>query len=168
MVKIEILSRPNKNDLEAINILLPQLAQRPHFMNMGELKRILKQKSCRVVIARQKIGKRSVIIGIAVVTLVYIPTGLVAVIEDVIVDENFRGLGIGRRLIQKLIDIASAMRAKHISLFTNPTRVAANALYDKMGFFRKETNYYRINLYLPKPASQKQINNLAAQRNDKR
>lgn len=161
---IEILSRPNKNDLECINALLPQIAKRPHFMKMAELARIVNQESCRLAVARKKIGDRHLIVGMAVLTLVYIPTGLIAVVEDVVVDENFRGLGIGRRLIQKLISIASKMKAKHVSLHTNPSRTAANSLYQDMGFFKKETNHYRINLYLPKPASQKEIKKLLARR----
>ena len=67
---IEILRRPTKNDLEDINALLPQLAQRPHFMNMRELKKMLGQKSCRLAVARRAIGGRSAIVGMATITLV--------------------------------------------------------------------------------------------------
>ena len=164
MTKIEILSRPTKNDLEDVNALLPQLAKRPHFMNIGEFKRIAGQKACRLAVARREIGTRSMIVGMATLTLVYIPTGLIAVIEDVVVDGNFRRLGIGKKLTQKLINIASKLKAKHISLSTNPARLAANAMYKKMGFLKKETNCYRINLYLPKPASQREIKKMIAKR----
>lgn len=158
------MSRPNNQDREDINALLPQIAARPHFLTRGELARIVGQKSCRLVVARSNIGARSSIIGMATLTLVYIPTGLVAVVEDVVVDERFRGLGIGRKLTEKLVAIASAIKAKHISLSTNPARVAANTLYQSMGFFKKETNYYRLNLHLPKPASQREIKKLITKR----
>jgi len=164
MLKIEILSRPTKQDLEDINALLPQIAKQPHFLTLKELSMIIGQKSCRLVVARRKVNTKFMIVGMATVTLIYIPTGLIAVVEDVVVDENFRGLGIGKKLTQKLITIASERKAKHISLFTNPSRKAANAMYQKMGFFKKETNYYRINLYLPKPASQKEIKRLITKR----
>lgn len=156
-IKIEILTRPTGKDLADINILLTQIAAQPHFLSVRELKRITSQKSCRLVVVRTRVGQRFTIVGMASLTLVYIPTGLIAVVEDVVVDEDFRGRGLGTKLTRKLIDIASWMKAKHIGLYTNPARAAANAMYQKMGFVKKDTNYYRINLFLPKPASAEEI-----------
>jgi len=82
-----------------------------------------------------------------------------------VVDELFRGKGIGKKLIHKLIDIARKKKAKHISLYTNTKRVAANVMYQEMGFFKKDANYYRINLLLPKPARAKTIENNIMRRN---
>ena len=151
MIKIEILQNPAPQDLNEINNLLPQIAQKPHLLSMKELRQVVNHDSCNVIIARTLIGKRMTIVGMSALTLVYIPTGLITTIEDVIVDEKYRGRGIGRKLTQKMIDIAKKKKAKHISLTTNPAREAANAMYQKMGFFRKDTNYYRINLFLPEP-----------------
>lgn len=151
MIKIEILRRPTNKDLRDINLLLPQIAQKPHLLSIKELKLVTGQESCRLIVARDT--KESRLVGMSAVTLVYIPTGLITTIEDVVVDEKYRGMGIGRKLTQKMIDVAKGKRAKTISLTTNPAREAANAMYQKMGFFKKETNYYRINLYLPKPNS---------------
>ena len=153
MIKIEILTKPTIRDLKDINNLLPQIAQKPHLLNIGELRKVTGQKGCRLIIARD--GRAGRIVGASALTLVYIPTGLITTVEDVIVDEKYRGFGIGRKLTQKMIDVAKKQRAKHISLTTNPAREAANAMYKKMGFLLKETNYYRINLYLPKPNSKK-------------
>lgn len=153
MIKIEILKKPTGKDLRDINSLIPQIAQKPHLLSIKELKQVTDQEGCRLIIARDT--KESKIAGMSAVTLVYIPTGLIATIEDVVVDEKYRGMGIGRKLTQKMIDVAKQKRAKTISLTTNPAREAANAMYQKMGFFKKETNYYRINLFLPKPTEQK-------------
>ena len=149
MIKVEILKKPTGEDLRGINLLIPQIAQKPHLLSMKELRRVTDQESCRLIIARDT--KESRIVGMSAVTLIYIPTGLIAAIEDVVVDEKYRGMGIGRKLTQKMINVAKQKRAKTISLTTNPAREAANAMYQKMGFLKKETNYYRINLYLPKP-----------------
>lgn len=166
MITIEILKRPTAKDVRDINILLPQIAQKPHFLSLGELKRITKQGDhCNVVIARAKVGKERPIVGMATVTLTDVPTGRVAMVEDVIIDEAFRGYGLGRKLIDKLIFIADKKKAKHISLYTNVARIAANAMYQKMGFFKKEANYYRINLLLPKPNTKKEITRVLAGRN---
>lgn len=153
MIKIEILKKPTNEDLRDINSLIPQIAQKPHLLSIKELRQVTGQESCRLIIARDT--RESRIVGMSVVTLIYIPTGLIAAIEDVVVDDKHRGMGIGRKLTQKMIDVAKQKRAKTVSLTTNPAREAANAMYQKMGFFKKETNYYRINLYLPKPTKQK-------------
>lgn len=161
---IAILTRLTKNDLEDINALLPQIAERPHFMTSAECAKVVGQKHCRFAVARENAGGRSVIVGIAFLAFTHLPTGLIAEVEDVVVDEHFRGRGIGRKLVQKLVDIAKRSRAKHVSLHTNPSRLAANALYQHMGFEKKETNFYRINLHLPKPASAREIRKLSEKR----
>ena len=48
----------------------------------------------------------------------------------------------GRKLMEHLLAEASRMNVDCIHLTSNPKRVAANALYQKMGFERKETNCY--------------------------
>jgi ribosomal protein S18 acetylase RimI-like enzyme len=157
MIKIEILVKPTADDLRDINALLPQIAQRPHLLTLKELKKITAHKGVRVIAARKKIGQDWVIVGMSALTLVPILTGLIAAIEDVVVDERHRGEGIGRRLTEKMIALAKKTKAKTISLTTNPARVAANAMYQKLGFFKKDANYYRINLLLPPPSSAKEL-----------
>lgn len=164
MISIKVLKKARRSDLKDINILIAQIADKPHLLSFEELKKVLSEKNCRVVVARRLSPKQSIIIGMATVTLNYIPTGLVAIVEDVVVDENFRGQGIGKKLVQKLIDIASRSDAKHISLYTRSERAAANKMYQNLGFFKKDVNYYRINLRLPQPAKKPAIKKLLAQR----
>lgn len=171
MVKIEVFKKARLSDLDDINILVAQIAAKPHLLSFQEFTRVVKQRHCRLVVARSRAAKKSAIIGMATVTLNYIPTGLVAVVEDVVVDASFRGQGIGKKLIRKLIDIASRLGAKHISLYTGTgfSRAAANKMYHDLGFFKKDVNYYRVNLLLPKPASRRAIEKLLAERkNDER
>jgi len=160
MIKIEVLKKPSRQDLKDINRLIPQIADRPHLLTMRELKQVVLQDSCRLIVARMKQEEKNRIVGMSAVSLVYVPTGLITMIEDVVVDKDARGLGLGKKLTKKMISVAVKKRAKHISLTTHPTRKAANAMYKKLGFFKKKTNYYRINLFLPKPATKKEINHL--------
>lgn len=159
MITVEILSNPTEKDLQNINALIPQIAREPHLLSLAELNKVVMQKeNCKLVVARafQK-GERP-IVGMAVITLRPILTGLLADVEDVVVDENWRGEGVGRAINQKLIDIARNSNAKHISLHTNKARVAANAMYQQMGYKKLEdVNYYRINLLLPVPSSKEEI-----------
>ena len=74
------------------------------------------------------------------------PEGVIAQIEDVIVDESQRGKGLGKSISEKLIERARARGARVIQLSSNSTRIAANALYKKLGFELHQTNVYRLML----------------------
>jgi ribosomal protein S18 acetylase RimI-like enzyme len=80
-------------------------------------------------------------------TVYRVPTGVRAILEDVIVDESLRGQGIGEALVGRALEIARERGAGGVSLTSNPRRDAANRLYSRMGFVRRETNayYYKFN-----------------------
>lgn len=69
-----------------------------------------------------------------------------AVVEDMIVDEKYRGKGLGEKILLDLIRWAKQEGVEVIELTTNPKRIAANALYKKVGFLLHETNHYLLNL----------------------
>ena len=68
----------------------------------------------------------------------------IADIESVVVSSCCRGRGYGRELILAMIDAAKGFQAHHIQLTSNPARVAANRLYQELGFVRYETNCYKM------------------------
>ena len=72
-----------------------------------------------------------------------IPTGIRAWIEDVVVDEQARGKGVGEALNQRAMEIAMKAGAKTIDLTSRPSREAANRLYQRLGFKARDTNIYR-------------------------
>lgn len=84
--------------------------------------------------------------GMLTVGIYYSPTGGKAWIEDVVVDEHFRGQGLSKRLVAHAIDFVKEQQIPLLMLTSNPKRVAANKLYQAMGFERKETNVYRMKL----------------------
>ena len=75
-----------------------------------------------------------------------IPTGVRAWIEDVVVDEDSRGQGIGERLVQAAIERAKTAGAITVDLTSRPSREAANRLYRRCGFVQRETNIYRLSI----------------------
>jgi len=77
---------------------------------------------------------------------IIIPTGLCGRIEDVAVLPSLQGKGVGRELMTRLISEAKRSQMSHLTLTSKPGRVAANALYSKLGFVRYETNNYRLAL----------------------
>ena len=65
-------------------------------------------------------------------------------VESVVVSSRCRGLGYGKALMTALIEEARSLGVDHLSLTSNPGRVAANGLYRGMGFVRYETNCYKL------------------------
>ncbi|KAI8980802.1 acyl-CoA N-acyltransferase [Pilobolus umbonatus] len=109
------------------------------------------QSQLLVAIAEEE----EVIVGTATMGYLFCVTGIRVHIEDVVVDSEYRGKGIGRLLIEEAISRANSINAKTIDLTSRPDRVAANRLYCKMGFVQRDTNVYRyvtpIRTHLNKP-----------------
>ena len=68
----------------------------------------------------------------------------IADIESVVVSSKCRGRGYGKELMTAMIEAAKGFGAHHIQLTSNPARVAANRLYQELGFERYETNCYKL------------------------
>lgn len=82
--------------------------------------------------------------GSLTLVLYRIPTGVKAWIEDVVVDDEARGRGVGELLNRAAIVTASERGAKNVSLTSRASREAANRLYLRLGFEPYQTNLYRF------------------------
>ena len=83
------------------------------------------------------------IIGCATLCVFESPTGRKASVEDVVVSSQYRGQGLGKKLMEHVIDYAKReLRDVDIHLTSRPHRVAANKLYQQLGFHQKQTNVY--------------------------
>lgn len=69
-----------------------------------------------------------------------------AVVEDMIVDEKYRGKGLGKEILLDLLEWARSQKVEVVELTTNPLRVAANELYRKVGFRLHSTNHYLLKI----------------------
>ena len=69
-----------------------------------------------------------------------------AVVEDMIVDEKYRGKGLGEKILKDLLSWAKKEGVEVVELTTNPKRIAANRLYQKLGFRLHPTNHYLLKL----------------------
>lgn len=74
------------------------------------------------------------------------PTGRKAWIEDVVVDEKWRGRGLGRRLVRYAVEHIRQKSPAVLMLTSNPLRREANALYQAEGFEQRCTNVYKMEL----------------------
>lgn len=68
----------------------------------------------------------------------------IADIESVVVSSFHRGRGYGKELVMAMVEAAKSLNVHHIQLTSNPRRVAANLLYQDLGFERYETNCYKL------------------------
>ena len=87
------------------------------------------------------------IVACACLCIYHQPFSTNATIESVVLSSKMRGKGLGRKLMEHLLAEAVRMNVDCIHLTSNPKRVAANALYQKMGFERKETNCYTKKIF---------------------
>jgi len=142
-MRIEIATRADEELYEAFQRLVPQLTQNNPPPTPGDLAALLQEASSTLLLARDDTG---VIIGALNLTVYRVPTGIRSIIEDVIVDLSARGQGVGEALMARAIEVAREKDAANITLTSNPARVAANSLYLKMGFQKRETNAYQMKL----------------------
>ena len=140
-MKIEELTDFSITALDAINGLLPQLSPSVFALEESDLRNIVDSESTKLFLAIDEDG----VFGMLSLVLFRIPTGRKAWVEDVVVDEKARGRGVGKLLTEHAIQVAREHGAHSVDLTSRPSREAANALYQRVGFQKRETNVYRFN-----------------------
>ncbi len=86
------------------------------------------------------------IVGIALMCTYKVISGHKGWIEDVVVDEKMRGKGIGKKLIEKLLEVAREKDLSEVLLFSANHRKAAIGLYTHLGFHRKDSGLYILKI----------------------
>jgi ribosomal protein S18 acetylase RimI-like enzyme len=88
-----------------------------------------------------------VVIGTATLSLLMtLWKGVVGHVDDVVVGAAARGEGVGRLLMEQLHQEAACLAVTHLDLTSRPAREAANALYQSLGYEKRNTNVYRLRL----------------------
>lgn len=122
-----------------VNEFLKQLTDNVQ-ISMNELENIISSSNTHLFFIRYN----NEVAGMLSVGDYHTPTGRKFWIEDVVVDESFRGKSLGKKLITYAIDYVAGLGRSTLMLTSNPKRVAANNLYQSVGFERKETNVYKM------------------------
>ena len=125
----------------ALERLIPQLTSPNPPPARADLQALLDSTSSLLVIGREP-DAGGTIIAAGCLGVYRAPTGVRAVIEDLVVDETYRGRGIGEALLRYLLNLAREQGAPGVSLTSNPRREAANRLYVRAGFSLRQTNSY--------------------------
>jgi len=142
VASVEIAGEATDEVLAALHRLIPQLSSLSAPITIADLRAIIDSDSSVLFIARVD-GR---IVGSLTLAVFRIPTGIRAWIEDVVVDENARGHGVGEALNRAALAEAKRRGAKTVDLTSRPSREAANRLYLRIGFVARETNVYRYDL----------------------
>jgi len=147
-VTISVRAATEVNDglVKSFSRLIPQLSSSSPPPPSAELLSIIDNPNSVLFIAEVETGGERSVVGSLTLAFYRIPTGLKAWIEDVVVDESARGLGVGEALNLAAIDEARQRGAKNVSLTSRSSREAANRLYQRLGFEPYETNLYRFGL----------------------
>jgi ribosomal protein S18 acetylase RimI-like enzyme len=139
---VEVVEEVTDDVVEAMARLVRQISTSAPPVQRHHVEAIVASESSRLLIARDADG---IVSSLTLVTFV-IPTGVRAWIEDVIVDERARGLGVGTLLTREAVSLARQAGARTVDLTPRPSRESANALYQREGFVERETNVYRYTL----------------------
>lgn len=126
--------------LGALASLVPQLSSSSPAPAAEQIAAIVESSATRLLVARDA---ADAIVGILTLVVFTIPTGVRAIIEDVVVDNGARGQGVGAALVEAALATAASAGARTVDLTSRPEREDANRLYLRMGFERRSTNVYR-------------------------
>jgi ribosomal protein S18 acetylase RimI-like enzyme len=126
----------------AVAALIPQLSSTSAAPTLAELQAIVSNPATTLLLAKEDDQ------GVGMLTLATfpVPTGIRAWIEDVVVDDDARGAGVASALVKAALEEAERQGSRTVDLTSRPQREAANRLYVRLGFERRETNVYRFSL----------------------
>ena len=141
-IEIVIATAANPELIEALTRLVPQLTPGAPMPSADDIREIVDSPSTTLLVARdQTAGGR--IIGALFLIMFRVGSGVRALIEDVVVDAEARGRGVGEALSRAALALAASRGASTVDLTSRPARGAANRLYQRIGFQKRETNVYR-------------------------
>lgn len=86
------------------------------------------------------------VVGTALLSTYKVISGYRGMVDDVVVDSAQRGKGIGRKLMERLLEEGKNLNLDEILLFTGHHRAPAIALYRSLGFTLRESGLYNLRL----------------------
>ncbi len=136
---VEELSSYTSQDLAELDALMHELSA-TSFCNEELLNNALNDANVHVYVIRDE----GHILATGTLCVKHTLEFTIADIESVVVSSKCRGRGYGKELMTAMIEAAKSFKVHHIQLTSRPARVAANKLYQDLGFERYETNCYRL------------------------
>ncbi len=146
MIEVKEITEMSQKVCDAFARLVPQLSSSASIPTYEEVEDLIHSKAGIVLAATDTDDPNHEILGTMTLVVFRLPTGIRSWVEDVVVDSNARGKGIGEKLVRSAVERAKQEGAKTVDLTSRPSREAANRLYRRCGFELRETNVYRIKL----------------------
>jgi GNAT superfamily N-acetyltransferase len=129
------------DDEKQLIALLKEMTDKPINLRIED---VINDANCHAIVLENENGK---VVGFGALVIHIVPVfGYVGSIEDIVVGEDFRGQGLGGRLMDELIETARKQKLVRINLTSRPERIASHKLYLKKGFFLRDTGVYRLDL----------------------
>ena len=157
-MEIQELQDYTQTQFEDLKQLMTELSDRVNF-TQADMMLVLKDSNCHLYVILESLTPSPCvshdckspkgegrIIGCAALCVFHSPTGTKASIEDVVVSSAYRGQHLGKQLMEYVLEQAKAYAPIELHLTSNPKRVAANKLYQSIGFQKKETNCYQMSI----------------------
>jgi ribosomal protein S18 acetylase RimI-like enzyme len=139
-VDIEVVQETSDELADAFRRLLPQLSRSAKPLDAEGIRVLATWPGNHLLLARVD----GAVVGALTLVMFPIPTGLRAWIEDVVVDEEARGQGVGAAMTRAAVQLARDAGARTVDLTSRPSREAANRLYERLGFRLRDSNVYRL------------------------
>lgn len=136
---VEELFSYTPQDLKDIDMLMHELST-SSYCDVGLLNNALNDDNVHVFVVRED----GHIVATGTLCVKHTLEFTIADIESVVVSSKYRGHGYGKELMNTMIGMAKSLNVHHIQLTSNPKRVAANQLYQDVGFERYDTNCYKM------------------------
>jgi ribosomal protein S18 acetylase RimI-like enzyme len=129
-VDVQIATRVDNDLVEAFQRLIPQLSKSNPAPTKEQLESIVASDSSHILLAKVD----DVIVGSLTLVIFHIPTGVRAWIEDVVVDADARGKGVGAQLMQGMLSRLHSLGVTRVGLGVFAANAPAKRLYEKVGF----------------------------------
>lgn len=142
MIKIEELEQVTTKAVDEMNALVKQLSSSDPHVTYASLLAASKDSAVTILVILD--GKK--IVGTGSLYVYHTLDDMRGKLGDIVVDETYRGQGLGEQLIRRLLDLARKLKVTRLDLTSRASRTAAHKLYEKVGFAKYDTNVYRMKL----------------------
>ena len=141
-MRVEVVHEASDEIQAALERLLPQLNPTLPVPDMARLHRLVADPAVTLLVAKD--GEE--IVGTTTVIIYTTPFWIKARLDEVVVDADARGKGVGEALVMAALEIGRKRGAQVAELQSGrgEQRKAAHRLYERLGFTIRDSDVMRI------------------------
>jgi ribosomal protein S18 acetylase RimI-like enzyme len=141
---IEQLTTFSSEVADALRQLAQKIGKNYKPLTDNDIREMLDSPGTHLFVAKEP--ESGAVVGMVTLIVYRTPYIKKAVMEDVIVDDAYRGKGIASLLVRRALSQAFDNGVSYVDCTSHPGRIAGNNLYEKLGFVKRDTNVYRMAL----------------------